>query len=106
MLRQGGRRESAADREFGIALAGIGLAPNAGDDPLPYVSAQMQHQIADGVFVFRATRPDLVFSQAAQAIFDAASGLTKLAGGVVEEEAVVGVHQARIPQNVVRGTAL
>jgi hypothetical protein len=52
----------------------------------------MQHQIADRVFVLGAARPNLFFSQAAQAIFDASCVQAQLAGGVVEEDAFARVH--------------
>jgi hypothetical protein len=48
----------------------------------------MQHQIAHGVFTFRAARPDLLFGKAAQAICDAAAKLPELARGVIQKQAI------------------
>src|ERR1017187_9938306 len=92
MLRQAGRREAAPGSKFRVALADIRPPAHRRNHPLPYVSAQMQYQIAHRVFTFRAARPDLLLSKAAQAVFDAAAKLPKLAGGVIEKQAIGGVH--------------
>src|SRR6202167_2902306 len=92
MLCQTRPRETAPSCELRIALADIRLPAHAGNDPLPYVSAQMQHQVAYGVFGFRAARPDLLLRQTAQAIFNAAAKLPQLARGEIEEHAIRGIH--------------
>ena len=55
----------------------------------------MQHQIAHGVFTFRAARPDLLFGKAAQAICDAAAKLPELARGVIQKDSIAEVHTSQ-----------
>src|SRR5262249_37820173 len=54
-------RSFTARFELGVTVADIRLAKHAGADPLTDVAAEMQNQIPDGVLVFRAAHPDLLF---------------------------------------------
>ena len=85
---QTGRRDAAARCELRIALADIRLPTHRADDPLPDITAQMQHQVADRIFIFRAACPNLLRAKAAQAILDAAVKLPELAGGVIQEKTI------------------
>ena len=48
--------------------------------------AQMQHQVAGGVFVFPAPHPDLLGRQACQAVLNMAVQLIELVGRKAEED--------------------
>ena len=71
-LRRGG---AAARREFAVAVARVRQAADAADDPLTQVAAQVQHQVADGIFVLPATRPHLLRRELAKARLYARSQL-------------------------------
>lgn len=51
----------AGGGEFGIAPAVIGLAGYSAEYPLADVAGKMEHQISDGILVFGASGPDLLF---------------------------------------------
>jgi len=53
--------------EFWVAIAGVGLWADAANDPLARVSAEVQDQIADTVWLFISSPPDLRVSQLFQA---------------------------------------
>ena len=84
-LPQLGDRFPAARVEFGVALAMIRQSSYARPNPLAHVPSKMQHQIADGVLVFRVTCPDLLWRQPLKTILDAAVQLIQLLGRKLEE---------------------
>lgn len=84
---------TGASGEFGIASAKVGLAADAGEDPLSNVAAEMEDEVAGRVFVLAAAGPDLVVGEAAEAIVDARGELLELARRAIREEAIDGrVH--------------
>jgi len=74
------------------ASADIRLPTHAGHNPLPDVSTQVQHQVANRVFVRRAPCPDLIVVEPAQAVFDAGVKLAKLAHRVLQKQMGGGIH--------------
>lgn len=79
-LRQFRGRFLAARVKFRIALPMVRQATDTRADPLPNIPAEVQHQIADCVFVFRITGPDLLGREARQAILNSAVKLFQLLG--------------------------
>lgn len=71
-------RSSAARVEFPMAHARIRRIAERRDNPLAHIAGQVQHQIAHGVFVLMAARPDLVVIQLPQADLDPAGELPQL----------------------------
>src|SRR5438477_7098760 len=74
-------RWAAARVEFGLTYADVLRAAYAADHPLPDVSIEMQHQVANGVVVLRAAHPDLFRSQFAKASLHALAELREPLGG-------------------------
>jgi hypothetical protein len=84
-LRQLLLGHTALGGELLITHARIGCAADSGNNPLPHVAAQVEHQISDGVFALRAPRPDLVLVETLQTLLNARSQLLELALGVLDE---------------------
>ena len=59
-LLQLGFRYPSAGGEFAIAPAQVRLAPDARNNPLAHVPAQVQRQVAQGILVFLPARPNLL----------------------------------------------
>ena len=83
-LRQLRNRDTPARVKFCIAVANVRVASHTRNDPLPHVAAQVQHQVADGVFVLSAARPDLLYGELVQAGLNARGHLFQLARREVE----------------------
>jgi hypothetical protein len=50
-----------------IALPDIGRSANAGNNPLPDISAEVQYEVPDGILSFRFPPPDLIVRKLAEA---------------------------------------
>jgi hypothetical protein len=90
-LYQFGNRNTATGGEFPVALPQIRSATDAGDNPLPDISAKVQHEIADGVCVLTAARPDLLVVEFPEATLDATAGQPQALGGTAQEFLVEGI---------------
>ena len=79
------RRDWALRVELGLPVADVGLAADAGNDQLPDVPRQVQHEIADGVHRRRRPRPELIVGELTDAVGDPPEcGGELIAKGVVE----------------------
>ena len=72
-----------------------GPASDTRDDPLAHVAAQVQHQIADGIFVVAAASPYLLFAEHPQAGVDAAGILLQFFDRMIEKLALECVIHIR-----------
>ena len=79
----GGQR--IAPGEFAGAVALVGLAGDAADDPLPGIAGKVQHEIADGVLDLVRAAPDLLLAELGETGFDAAPPLFELMAGDAQE---------------------
>lgn len=71
--------------EFEIAVAFIGRATQAADDPLTDVSVEMEDEVADGVICFVGAPPEVVCGEFFEAAFDA--------GEIFFQKAFTGVFE-------------
>ena len=73
-------RHSTTRGKLRIARPLVWDAADLGGDPLPHIAAKVQHQIADGVLIFIAAHPHLVFVEFVQTDFDSACELVEFIG--------------------------
>jgi len=71
LVEQRLRRHIGTRDELGVPIPSHRRAPDATDDPLTDVAAQMKHEGADRVLRIRPARPDLLVAQPPQARLDA-----------------------------------
>ena len=77
---------AAGGAELGVAYADVGLGAESVDVALAEVSGEMEDDVSDGVFVFGAARPELVFGESVETLGYGFDGVGEFAGGGLDEE--------------------
>ena len=94
------RLNVAAGPELSVANTDVGFAGYSRSDPLPQIAAKVKDQVTDGVFVLRATCPDLLVAQLSQTRHDPVRQLLQFARGEFGESLFqVSIHTQKLTRN-------
>ena len=85
-FRQDFGTDPAAGGKFRIAVTLDWNAAKRADNPLLNIACQMKDEIADGVLVLMAARPDLLFAQLSKAHFDSFFELPQFVDGEFQKQ--------------------
>jgi len=89
-LDQFSGRSAAPCVKLRVALAMVRQSSDTRTDPLTNIPRKMQHQIANRIFVFGTSRPDLFRRKPRKAILDPAMQLFERVGGECDEDLFCG----------------
>src|SRR6266568_2884133 len=95
--KQFSRVDLAPRGELRVPRARIGLAADAGDNPLPQIPSDMEQQVAYGILMIAVPHPDLPLIEPAHALPDTGKELLELTNRIIHEDAFNGwLHKASV----------
>src|SRR5205085_9591271 len=92
------RFEITTSCELFVSNTRVRLAADPGDDPLPDIPAEVQHQIADGVLMIAVPHPDLLVSKLSYTLLNPGKELLEFPDGKVQEDTPDCGFQAIAPR--------